>query len=58
LSHILIVLAVVAFLFRKPLGRILAKQFPDRDKRRRVAGTIILAFVLVIAVRLVALLWK
>ncbi len=58
MSHILIVLAVVAFLFRKPLGRILAKQFPDRDKRRRVAGTIILAFVLVIAVRLVALLWK
>lgn len=58
MSHILIVLAVVAFLFRKPLGRILAKQFPDRDKRRRVAGTIILAFVLVIAVRLLALLWK
>lgn len=58
MSHILIVLAVIAFLFRKPLGRILAKQFPDRDKRRRVAGTIILAFVLVIAVRLLALLWK
>jgi hypothetical protein len=57
-SHILIVLAVVAFLFRKPLGRILARQFPDRAKRRRVAGTIIVAFLLVIAVRLVALLWK
>ncbi len=58
MSHILIVLAVVAFLFRKPLGRILARQFPDRAKRRRVAGTIIVAFLLVIAVRLVALLWK
>jgi hypothetical protein len=57
-SHIVIVVAVVAFLFRKPLGRILAKQFPDRAKRRRVAGTIILAFALVIAVRLLALLWK
>jgi len=58
LSHIIIVLAVIAFLFRKPLGRILAKQFPDRAKRRRVAGTIILGFALVIAVRLLALLWR
>jgi len=58
LSHILIVFLVVAFLFRKPLGRILARQFPDREKRHRVVGTIILAFVLVIAVRLLALFWK
>ncbi|CAN7192309.1 hypothetical protein LJR009_000457 [Bosea sp. LjRoot9] len=58
MSHILIVFLVVAFLFRKPLGRILARQFPDREKRHRVVGTIILAFVLVIAVRLLALFWK
>jgi hypothetical protein len=58
LSHILIVFLVVAFLFRKPLGRILARQFPDREKRHRVVGTIILAFVLVIAARLLALFWK
>ncbi|POR54224.1 hypothetical protein [Bosea psychrotolerans] len=58
MSHILIVLAVIAFLFRKPLGRILGRQFPDREKRHRVVGTIILAFVLVIAVRLLALFWK
>jgi uncharacterized membrane protein required for colicin V production len=58
LSHILIVAAVIAFLFRKPLGRIFAKQFPDRQKRHRIVGTIILAFVLVIAVRVVALFWK
>ena len=58
MSHILIVFLVVAFLFRKPLGRILARQFPHREKRHRVVGTIILAFVLVIAVRLLALFWK
>ena len=58
MSHVLIVLVVVAFLFRKPLGRILSRQFPDRQKRHRVLGTIILAFGLVIAVRLAALFWK
>jgi len=58
LSHILIVLAVIAFLFRKPLGRILSRQFPDRAKRHRVVGTVIVAFLLVIGVRLLALLWK
>ena len=57
LSHILIVLVVVAFLFRKPLGRLLSRQFPDRDKRHRIVGTVILGFVLVIAVRLLALFW-
>lgn len=58
MSHVLIVLVVIAFLFRKPLGRILSRQFPDRQKRHRVLGTIILAFGLVIAVRLAALFWK
>jgi hypothetical protein len=58
LSHILIVIAVIAFLFRKPLGRILSRQFPDRAKRHQVVGTVIVAFLLVIAVRLLALLWK
>jgi hypothetical protein len=57
LSHILIVLVVIAFLFRKPLGRLLARQFPNRDKRRQVLGVVITAFVLVIAVRLLALFW-
>lgn len=57
MSHILIVLAVIAFVFRKPLGRIFAKQFPDRQGRHRVVGAIILAFALVIAVRLAALFW-
>ena len=57
LSHILIVLAVVAFLFRKPLGRIFARQFPDRAKRQQVLGTVIAGFLLVIAIRLLALFW-
>ncbi|HEV7258260.1 MAG TPA: hypothetical protein VGN82_10800 [Bosea sp. (in: a-proteobacteria)] len=57
MSHILIVLAVVAFLFRKPLGRLLARQFPNRAKRQQVLGTIIAAFLLVIAIRLLALFW-
>lgn len=56
MSHVLIVLAVVAFLFRKPLGRILARQFPNRAKRQQVLATIIAAFLLVIAIRL-ALFW-
>jgi hypothetical protein len=57
LSHILIVLLVAGVIFRKPLGRLLARQFPDRAKRQQVLGTIIVAFLLVIAVRLVALFW-
>jgi hypothetical protein len=57
LSHVLIVLAVIAFLFRKPLGRILSRQFPNRAKRQQVLTTVIVAFLLVIAVRLLALFW-
>lgn len=57
LSHIVIVLLIAAFVFRKPLGRLLARQFPNRAKRQQVLGTIIAAFVLVIALRLAALLW-
>ena len=57
MSHIIIVLAVVAFLFRKPLGRLIARQFPDRAKRQRVLGTVIAAFLLVIGMRLLAMLW-
>jgi hypothetical protein len=57
LSHILIVFAVVAFLFRKPLGRIFARQFPDRAKRQQVLATVITGFLLVIAIRLLALFW-
>ncbi|WNJ92839.1 hypothetical protein [Bosea sp. 685] len=57
MSHILIVLAVIAFLFRKPLGRILGRQFPNRAKRQQVLGTIITAFVLVIVLRVVVLFW-
>jgi hypothetical protein len=56
--NVVVVLLVVAFLFRKPLGRLFNRQFPDRAKRRRVLGTIIAGFALVIAVRLVALFWK
>ncbi len=57
MSHILIVLAVVAFLFRKPLGRIFARQFPNRAKRQQVLATVITGFLLVIAIRLLALFW-
>jgi hypothetical protein len=56
--NVVVVLLVIAFLFRKPLGKLVAKQFPDRAKRHRVVGTIILAFALVFAVRLGALFWK
>lgn len=57
MSHVLIVLVVVAFLFRKPLGRLIARQFPDREKRQRVLATIIAGFLLVIGLRLLALFW-
>jgi hypothetical protein len=57
LSHYIVVLLVICFVFRKPLGRLLAKRFPDRAKRQRVLGTIIAAFLLVIGVRLLALFW-
>lgn len=56
MSHILVVLAVIAFIFRKPLGRILARQFPNRAKRQQVLALIIAAFLLVIGLRLTALL--
>lgn len=55
MSHIVIVVLVVCFVFRKPLGRLLAKRLPDREKRQRVLGTIIAAFLLVIGARLLAL---
>ncbi|MGO4174183.1 hypothetical protein [Bosea sp. TAF32] len=57
MSHIVIVLLVAAFIFRKPLGKLLARQFPNRGKRQQVLATIIAAFLLVIAARLVALFW-
>lgn len=57
MSHLLIVLLIAVFVFRKPLGRVLARQFPNRAKRQQVLGTIIAAFALVIALRLLALLW-
>jgi hypothetical protein len=57
LSHYIVVFLVVCFVFRKPLGRLLAKRLPDRAKRQRVLGTVIAAFLLVIGMRLLALLW-
>ena len=57
MSHYVVVFLVVCFVFRKPLGRLLAKRFPDRAKRQRVLGTIIAAFLLVIGMRLLALFW-
>lgn len=57
MSHFIIVFLVVCFVFRRPLGRLLAKRFPDRAKRQRVLGTIIAAFLLVIGMRLLALFW-
>ncbi len=57
MSHYIVVFLVICFVFRKPLGRLLAKRFPDRAKRQRVLGTVIAAFLLVIGLRLVALFW-
>ena len=57
MSSILVVLAVIAFVFRKPLGRMLARQFPNRARRQQVLGTVIAAFLLVIGLRLLALMW-
>jgi hypothetical protein len=45
-------LAILAWIFRKPLARVLAKQLPDRTTRHRVIGTVIAAFVIVIVIRL------
>ncbi|WP_265059825.1 hypothetical protein [uncultured Bosea sp.] len=57
MSHYVIVLLVAAFVFRKPLGKLLARRWPNHAKRQQVLGTIIAAFLLVIAARLVALFW-
>ena len=57
MSHYVIVLLVAAFVFRKPLGKLLARRLPNHAKRQRVLGTIIAAFLLVIVLRLVALFW-
>jgi len=57
LSHYVVVFLVICFVFRRPLGRLLAKRFPDRAKRQRVLGTVIAAFLLVIGMRLLALFW-
>ena len=57
MSHYVVVFIVICLVFRKPLGRLLAKRFPDREKRQRVLGTVIAAFLLVIGVRLLALFW-
>lgn len=57
MSHYVIVLLVAAFVFRKPLGRLLARRWPHHAKRQQVLGTIIAAFALVIAARLLALFW-
>lgn len=57
MSHIIIVLLVAAFIFRKPLGKLLARRWPNHAKRQQVLGTIIAAFALVIAARLLALFW-
>lgn len=57
MAQYLVVAIVIAFIFRKPLGKILARQFPDRAKRHRVVGTIILGFLLVMTARLVAQFW-
>ncbi|CAM5766901.1 MULTISPECIES: hypothetical protein [Bosea] len=57
MSHIVIVLLIAAFVFRKPLGRLLARRFPNRARRQQVLGTIIAAFLLVMVLRLVAALW-
>lgn len=57
MSHYVVVFLVICFVFRKPLGRLLAKRFPDREKRQRVLGTVIAAFLLVIGMRLLALFW-
>lgn len=57
MSHYVVVFIVICLVFHKPLGRLLAKRFPDRAKRQRVLGTIIAAFLLVIGMRLLALFW-
>ena len=57
MSHYIVVFLVICFVFRRPLGRLLAKRFPDRAKRQRVLGTVIAAFLLVIGMRLLALFW-
>lgn len=57
MSHYVVVFIVICFVFRKPLGRLLAKRFPDREKRQRVLGTVIAAFLIVIGMRLLALFW-
>lgn len=49
----LIVLAVVALLFRKPLGKVFGRLFPDRQKRHRFVAMIIAALLLVIGLRIV-----
>jgi ABC-type nickel/cobalt efflux system permease component RcnA len=51
-------LALLAFLFRKPLMARLAERLPDRTTRHRVVGAIIAAFVIMFGLRLLMrLIW-
>jgi hypothetical protein len=52
-----ILLASVSYLFRRPLGRWLARYVPDRVTRQRLLGTIIAGFLIVFLIRLGVRFW-
>ena len=53
----LIAFGLLAFLFRKSLKAKLEAALPDKNTRHRLVGTIIMAFVLVFAIRLIVRFW-
>lgn len=55
---VLTLLAGLAYLFRRPLGRWLAHYVPDKATRQRLLTTIITAFLLVFAIRLAVRFWN
>lgn len=58
LLWLLLALGGAAYLFRRQIRQRLAAAIPDQATRHRVAGTIITAFVMVFALRLLARWWS
>jgi hypothetical protein len=53
----LTLLAGAGYLFRRPLGRWLARYVPDRVTRQRLLATVIAGFLIVFVIRLIVRFW-
>jgi hypothetical protein len=57
LLWLMLALGALGYVFRRNLRQQLMAALPDRATRHRVVGTIITAFVIVFAIRLVVRFW-